>query len=126
MARVRPPAANEPFTVTGWGGLPAEIRGNSDNDGVVRILVKNDPATMTLKIVGIEITVHGGGLQAIDQGDHAIKQRLVNLAFGESELLAEKEAFSGALAWFQKVHSLSETGEADDTTRSKIKEFHGS
>jgi hypothetical protein len=122
----RRPIANQPFSVTGAGGVPAEIRGVTDRNGVLRIPVRDDPALMTLRIAGIELKLAGGSLQKLNDGPVAIVQRLSNLGFldaGRSDL---EEVFSDALSVFQKLHSLAETGEADRNTQKKLRELHGS
>jgi len=122
----RRPIANQPFSVTGAGGVPAEIRGVTDRNGVLRIPVKDDPALMTLRIAGIELKLAGGSLQKLTEGPVAVVQRLSNLGFLDSAQADLAEVFAGALTFFQKLHDISETGEADGTTQKKLRQLHGS
>jgi hypothetical protein len=123
----REPLANEPFIVTGAGGAVAEIRGLTDVNGVLRFKVHDDPCAMRLKIAGFEIRLQGSALPPIDAGDEAIKHRLYNLGYGKIKFEEwTPQIFQAALKEFQKDHKLSETGIADEGTKARLREAHGS
>lgn len=123
----RQPLANEPFTLRGVGATTPMIEGRTDANGVLRAAVSDEYPTMTLAIAGTRITLKGGALMPMASGDDAVKQRLYNLGYGPLDFAAwTDEAYTGALKQFQHDQSLSETGTADDNTRQKVKETHGS
>jgi peptidoglycan hydrolase-like protein with peptidoglycan-binding domain len=121
----RKPLANEAYTLAGLGGGKPEIRGRTDQRGILRAVVADDVCKMTLTIAGIKITVEGGALHSLTN-DAAVKERLLNLGYGDRDLDSwTTDTYTSALKAFQKDHKLGETGTADDPTRQKIKELHG-
>jgi Putative peptidoglycan binding domain len=121
------PLSNEPFVVIGSGGPAPEIHGTTDVNGFLRFKVHDDVAKMLLKIAGLEITLNGGTLPEINASFDAVKERLHNMAYGKDKL-AEWDSATEFLAirQFQRDHSLPDNGVADDTTKDKIREVHGS
>ena len=123
----RDPLGNLDYVVTGAGGPTPEIKGQTDAKGVVRIQVTDDPCVMTLKIAGLEFKVQAGTLKKVREGDDAARQRLHNMAYGPDDLPSwSDEDFSSALKVFQKDHGIPETGRADDATRDRLRQEHGS
>jgi OmpA family/Putative peptidoglycan binding domain len=118
--------ANEPYTLSGTGS-GTDIKGRTDQNGVLRAPVEDDVCTMTLTIAGMKIIVDGGALQAAASGDPAWKERLANLGFGDGDPDAwDDPTYQGALSAFQKLEKLTETGAADSDTTDRIKSIHGS
>ena len=119
------PLANEPFTLEGTGS-GAVISGRTDQHGFLRASVVANTPTMTLKIAGTIITLRGGALhQMVD--DNAVKDRLYNLGYGEADYNAwTDQTLTDAIKAFQRDHQLNDSGIADDTTKQRIKEMHGS
>jgi peptidoglycan hydrolase-like protein with peptidoglycan-binding domain len=134
----RKPMANIPFELAGAGGPEPIIAGTTDADGLLRVRVVQDPAvmTLTLKTKGnpqlnlpndIVIKLNAGTLPKIREGDDAVKHRLINLGYGKAKLADwDDVTFSSAVKKFQRQHGLTETGTADDATKAKLKEVHGS
>jgi hypothetical protein len=128
--------ANLPYSVTGVDGTCKKFTGTTDGKGVLRIPVINDPATMTLTISGIEITLNGGDLEKV-KVENGVEQRLTNLGFfdpdatesssGEvSSGASGSQALSDAVTLFQKNNNLPVTdGTVDSKTRSSLKKSYG-
>ncbi|MEJ7714123.1 MAG: peptidoglycan-binding domain-containing protein [Pyrinomonadaceae bacterium] len=123
----REPLSNQPFVVTGSGGPDPEITGTTDVNGFLRFKVHADAPTMILKIAGLAITLNGGKLPEINASFDAVRHRLINLGYGKAKL-AEWDAATDFLAvrQFQRDHGLPDNGVADDATRAKLREVHGS
>ncbi len=138
----RRPFANLAYSVTGVDGTSKQFKGTTDGDGVLRIPVINDPATMTLTIAGIQITLNGGDLQKV-KVETGVQQRLSNLAFFDQDA-TEADSGSGsdsgadndsggggqtladALTLFQQNNNLPVTnGKIDSPTRGNLKKFYG-
>jgi hypothetical protein len=93
----------------------------------LRAAVSDETPTMTLAIAGNRLTLKGGTLQQIDAGDPAAKQRLYNLGYGDQDFASwTDDSYSNALKQFQHDQGLTESGTADDDTKQKLKEIHGS
>ena len=135
----RRPLANLPYSVTGVDGTSKQFTGTTDGDGVLRIPVINDPATMTLTIAGIQITLDGGNLEKIND-DTGVTQRLSNMGFydldqsvdasGASDTsttdTSNNQAFTDALTLFQKTNNIPVTnGTVDSQTRSSLRTNYG-
>jgi peptidoglycan hydrolase-like protein with peptidoglycan-binding domain len=59
--------------------------------------------------------------------DNAVKDRLYNLGYGDADYNAwTDQTLTDAIKAFQKDHQLNDSGIADDPTRQRIKEMHGS
>lgn len=130
----RKPLANLPFSVTGVDGGSKEIRGTTDDRGILRIPVLADPVTMTLSIAGLQVVLAGGSLKKINAGVDGVLQRLSNLGFvdlpsGKDTTAADSsqdQLLADALTLFQKTNDLPVTnGEVDSQTRESLKSFHG-
>jgi len=120
------PLANEPYTLEGVRGGGPAIRGRTDQHGVLRAPVTDNTPSMTLKIAGLTLAVKGGALHEMVDDD-AVKERLYNLGYGDRDYGAWTDAtLTDAIKAFQKDHQLTESGTADDDTRQRLKEMHGS
>jgi len=138
----RRPLANLPYSVTGVDGTDKPFQGTTDQDGVLRIPVIANPATMTLTIVGLQITLDGGSLVKI-KTDDGVKQRLSNLGYldtepdtgsntdsgangASSDDQTTPQTLSDAVTLFQQNNNLPLTnGVVDSTTRSSLKTYYG-
>jgi len=121
------PIANEPYELRGVGASEGIVKGRTDSKGFLRAAVSDETPTMTLAIAGNRLTLKGGTLQQIDAGDPAAKQRLYNLGYGDQDFASwTDDSYSSALKQFQHDQGLTESGTADDDTKQKLKEIHGS
>jgi hypothetical protein len=120
------PLANEPYTLEGAGSGQGPVPGRTDANGVLRAPVVDNTPKMTLKIAGMTLTLNGGALHEMVD-DNAIKERLYNMGYGDGDFSVwTDDTLTAAIKAFQKDHQLNETGVADDDTRDKVKEMHGS
>ncbi len=123
----RRPLANLPFSVTGVGGGLGEIRGTTDSRGVLRIIIKDNPAVMKVTVAGQEITVFAGSLKGVQEGAEGVVQRLRNLGFGVLDQRRDTtNQLIAGLAQFQRLHSLPVLEQPNADFRKKLQEFHGS
>lgn len=138
----RKPLANLPYSVTGVDGTDKPFQGTTDQDGVLRIPVIAYPATMTLTIVGLQITLDGGSLVKI-KTDQGVEQRLSNLGYldtdsdggsstdsgandSASDDQSTPQSLADALTLFQQNNNLPVTnGVVDSTTRNSLKQYYG-
>lgn len=101
------------------------MQGTTDNNGVLRIPVRADPATMILTVAGTKITLQGGALKRIREGHDGVKQRLSNMGFGEGHWTSwDGGTYRDALLDFQRLHGLSDSGQFDVETHAKLKKFY--
>jgi peptidoglycan hydrolase-like protein with peptidoglycan-binding domain len=122
----RKPLANEAYTLIGTGS-GAEIRGRTDNDGILRAVVRAETPSIILQIAGTTMFLKGGALLGMPLSDMAARQRLYNLGYGDLDFDSwDDDAFTAALKKFQKDHGLTESGSPDAATKEKLREVHGS
>lgn len=133
------------FAKVGESPSSPEIRGSSDDFGVVRLPVLSEETLMTIKIDATDplsaepgapgdeeageerfltATVDGGQLEFRDPGDpRGVKQRLYNLGFGEKPPDEwEQREFDRALAAFRKRNGLEKASDAE--VRERIMTDH--
>jgi hypothetical protein len=122
------PRRNVPYVVEIDGKL---IRGTTDDDGMIecgippnaskgRLIV--EPGTPNETTLPLEL----GHLNPLSELS-GIKQRLANLGLECGDRRdSPTPGLEEALRAFQEKHGLPVTGEADQTTRDKINEVHGS
>jgi Putative peptidoglycan binding domain len=126
----RPALANLPYSVIGVDGTSKKFQGTTDGNGILRIPVISDPATMTLSIAGLQITLNGGSLKKIKSSDidTAVGQRLGNLGFYDDPTDASaSKALVDALTLFQENNDLPLTdGTVDSQTRRSLRSSYGS
>ena len=133
--------SNLPYTVTGVDGTSKQFTGTTDANGILRIPVISDPATMTLTIAGLQIILNGGSLQKLNTDaadtDTPVAQRLTNMGFYDPDddtvsssgtgSDTNNQALADALTAFQKNNDLPVTdGTLDSTTESGITNNYGS
>jgi hypothetical protein len=122
------PRANVPYVLDIDGRL---TQGNTDDDGCVECPIPPDarrgrvilnPSTPQQQEYPLQI----GHLNPISQFS-GVKQRLSNLGFfpGQPDEQRTRE-LEAALRMFQERQGLQVTGEADDQTRNRLRELHGS
>ena len=106
------------------------FQGKTDPDGRIEhgIPPNAQRATLTIKVDGRD-EKYDLGLGHVDPVTEpsGVQQRLLNLGYDcrPGDMLTSDRTKS-ALKMFQKRARLPETGEADDTTRQKLKDAHGS
>ncbi len=122
-------AANAPYTLDIDGKLS---EGETDGGGEVRIAIP--PGAQRGRIVVAPGTPHEqeivfllGGLDPIET-PRGIAQRLSNLGFGVfgGERDVAEAGLAERMQSFQRKQGLEPSGRADDATRDKLKEVHGS
>lgn len=122
------PVGNAPFrveleerivegTTSPVGRLEVPVRGN---DHRALVIVDDDPRPQL--VYDLEL----GGTEPVETY-RGVQQRLKNLGFGCTEVTGQPTPESReALKTFQHKHELAVTGDADPTTRQKLKEVHQS
>ena len=122
------PCANTPFILIIDGSLQ---RGRTDGEGMLQFWIPPNSGSGRLMLnPGTprerEIRLNLGHLNPLTEVS-GIKHRLRNLGFDAGEIDDEETPrLREALERFQTRHGLRPTGEADDATRRKIEEIHGS
>lgn len=120
------PRANEPYTLEIDG---VEFSGTLDAEGKLERVIPGDAKQGKL-IVGEgadakEYTLKLGGLDPVESLS-GLQARLTNLGFAAGKVTGEmNEQTQSAIRKFQARHELPETGEADEATRTKVREIHG-
>ncbi len=123
----RQPLRNTPYLVTGEDGGPPEIKGSTDNDGILRIRATSDKTKFLLTIGGCQVHLDAGDLLPSGAVEKASHQRLCNMGYGPADLEKWTQADAKkAYEQFQEHHKLNKTGQADPDTVAKLKEIHGS
>ncbi len=122
------PRSNVPYIAEFDGFM---IKGTTDDEGMVEINIKPhwekgrlilEPGTIRELILSINL----GHLDPITELS-GVKQRLINLGFDCGDTSAEETPrLEEALRAFQKKYGLPISGQADQQTRDKLKEVHGS
>lgn len=117
------PLKSKPFTLTLRG---ATHEGTSGGDGLIEIEVPaREGSSGRLEIDGHVIPIRLGHLDPVEEVSGA-QARLHNLGYHRGPVDGQATpALDAAIRLFQKINSLEETGEFDDTTRNKLKEAHG-
>jgi hypothetical protein len=131
LAQVTPkevPRANVPFTLEIDGTV---MKGKTDGAGVIirhippnahRGTLTVEPRTLRETVIPLLL----GYLNPVSEIS-GIKHRLSNLGFNCGDQTDEATpAFQEALRQFQRLNDLRVTGEADEATKSKLKQLHGS
>lgn len=120
------PRAHVPYILNIDGEL---TRGETDGDGRVELSIPPnaqhgvlilDEGKVTMRVIPLNL----GHLDPMSESA-GVAQRLANLGFpcGDG---ADPDALLFAIRAFQEKNGLRVTGEADDETRSKLHELHGS
>lgn len=122
------PRRNVPYVLEIDGNL---IRGKTDSDGRIECAIPPGAQGGCLIIEPgtpneATIPLHLGHLDPLSELS-GVKQRLANLGFdcGDRDN-TETPELGTALRVFQEKQGLPVTGEADQTTRDKLRELHGS
>ena len=121
------PRANVPYTLVVDGH---HQDGQTNADGELEVFIPPGARTGILTLEpGTEretrIPLRLGSLDPLDEPT-GIAQRLYNLGFPVDGDGRDPEPLARALQAFQERHGIELTGKADDATRSKIQELHGS
>ncbi|MEW6365754.1 MAG: peptidoglycan-binding domain-containing protein [Acidobacteriota bacterium] len=122
------PRANAPYTLEIDGDLTS---GNLDDEGVVECSIRPSARAGRLVVDGgtpneLVYEFRIGHLNPITETS-GVKQRLANLGFGCGDLTEEPTpGFAAALRAFQEKNGLTVTGEADEATRSRLRDLHQS
>jgi hypothetical protein len=122
------PRKNVPYVADIDGRL---TEGRTDSEGMIELYIPPgarrgrlilEPGTLQEKVIPLQL----GSLNPLSETS-GIKQRLTNLGFDCGDQTEEvTPEMRGVLRSFQEKHGLSATGEADQATRDKLKELHGS
>ena len=100
--------------------------GSTDGSGLLKERVPPGAARGHLILDGKDVLPLS--FAALDPADSlgGVRQRLSNLGFaaGDGDCPMDEKT-RGALRRFQKTHGLDETGEADDATKAKLEQVHG-
>ena len=121
------PLANQPYDLR---VDDQTLSGTTDPEGKLDVPIPGN-AHQALLSVGTEPNVlryalELGGTDPVD-AMRGVQQRLRNLGFRTVEITgAADEKTAAALREFQKLNQLPETGQADDGTRQKLRQKHGS
>jgi hypothetical protein len=122
------PRANVPYVLDVDGML---TNGETDGDGMVELSIPSNARRGrlilepgTLREMAIDLNL--GRLDPVT-GAGGVKQRLANLGFdcGSADD-EETPEFKAALQAYQESRGLDVTGEADQSTRDKLEQEHGS
>ena len=104
-------------------------KGNTDGDGILQLFVPPDATAATLEVTRDSLTLrYDIALGHLDPADsiRGIQGRLQNLGYYTGPLDGQlSTAFRDALRRFQKAKDLKVTGDADDATKDKLKDLHG-
>jgi hypothetical protein len=117
------PRANEDYVLEVGGQL---FDGKTDAEGKIEKTIPGNARSGTLILRGgkEKHTVKIGNLDPLDETS-GVQQRLNNLGFScGSESGKMNEATGQALKKFQIKHNLEVTGQIDDATKAKLKEFY--
>ena len=121
------PRTNLSYTIIVDGNM---IEGKTDSDGWINTPIPAVARTAKLVISSAAISEeYDLGLGFLDPAEEisGVKGRLGNLGFYGGDLDDSPNANLGsALNGFQKENGLEETGIADEATKSKLVEIHGS
>ena len=116
----RRPRRDLPYTVDVDG---VTTNGKTDAEGMVEVYAPLGARSAKLIVNGPrgneEYQMDLGHIDPVEL-DEGVRQRLENLGFH-----CDGNEMSEAVRAFQKEKGIPETGEADDNTRSKLKEAHG-
>ncbi len=122
------PRRNIPYVLDIDGNL---TEGTTDGDGMIEVsILPNakkgrlilEPRTVNEKVLPLNL----GGLNPLSEIS-GVKHRLKNLGFDCGDTSDEATpGLAAALRAFQEKHSLRVTGEADQATKDKLQELHGS
>jgi len=123
----RKPLANEPFVLSGGGSSLPELRGVTDASGILRVLVTTPVCTMMLRIAGVSVTLSGGMLVSLQDGEEGAASRLYSLGYGTPDIENwSDDVYAANLTQFQKDQGLQQTGTLDDQTATQLRELYGS
>jgi N-acetylmuramoyl-L-alanine amidase len=117
------PRANEDYVLKLGNQL---IRGKTDAEGKIDQKVPGDvhSGTLLLREGKEQYAIRIGDLDPVDQTS-GVQQRLNNLGFPAGPENGEmNDATRDAMRKFQGKHKLDVTGEADDATKAKLREFY--
>ncbi len=117
------PLRNEPFMVEGLG---APLEGVTDGEGratfEVPVYVREVTVFLPGPVLRFQIVV--GQLDPITEPS-GVYARLVNLGYAQGGGTPSAVDLRHAVAAFQQAEELPATGEVDDATRDRLREFHG-
>lgn len=103
------------------------IKGRTDQDGWLEHWIPPDAHSGSLLMDGEEeeLPLLLGGLPPVDS-DAGLDARLINLGFLSEEHKVDEKTRANGISAFQAEYGLQATGQADDATRRKLVEVHGS
>lgn len=111
--------------------IDGDIRSDrTDGEGFIEEVIPPGAERVALRVGegddAEEYELHLGNIDPVEE-DSGVQQRLKNLGYdcGRSDGQFDDDTRSMVRA-FQKQQKLDETGDADDKTRSKLKQVHGS
>ncbi|NMO15131.1 LysM peptidoglycan-binding domain-containing protein [Pyxidicoccus fallax] len=100
-----------------------ELHGETDADGWVEQWIPPNAQEGELRLGEDEVYPLRLARLLPVEDDEGLKARLGNLGHLHGD---DADALHAAIADFQRQHGLPSTGEADDTTRARVREIHGS
>jgi len=116
------PCANARYVLDIDGELS---EGTTDDEGNVQIPIPPGAQRGKITIEGEEYEFTLGTLDPVTD-ERGVVQRLGNLGFLDDEAEGDEGAYAEALKRFQAFAGLKQTGKADQATREKLVELHGS